>query len=448
MFMRKFISGILLTSILFSAMAIIPGQAFASTTTTVSISGSPYGSSPTYVNFDSQFTLSATSSGASVESTWYRWNDYDITEYVEPFFAVVEFPTPGAPAMPEDLEGLNTLYYYSVDSLGSTESIKSLDVYIDVYAPATEIHFAGDNYSHAGTTFINTTTSISLSSSDTGSGLKNIFYKVDSNQLETYSSPFTIPVGSDHTITYYAEDNLGIQENEQTINIYLDTASPTIAISMGQPNSSDVYVTSSTIIEINADDGGGSGIEVIKYKIDQSSWITYSSSVILSIEGSQTITAYALDMIGNPSTEITKSIVLDDSPPAASAPDATDGNLELKKGDPIYLESTDSGVGDSTIFYSLDGGITWQEYIILVADEDVIITYYAEDVLGNTGAEKTLTVTVASSPDVVLYFGIALVVVGVLIGLYLFITREKPVTKKKASGKEPETKKKKSKRRN
>ncbi len=72
-----------------------------------------YRSSPT-------ITLSAIDTGAGVDKTYYQWNNNSYQEYSSSFFA------PG---------GIHTLYYYSVDNIGNTETVKSSTIKTNTSSP-------------------------------------------------------------------------------------------------------------------------------------------------------------------------------------------------------------------------------------------------------------------------------------------------------------------------
>jgi hypothetical protein len=75
---------------------------------------------------------------------------------------------------------------------------------------------------------------VALSASDPGSGVENIFYSVDGSGFEVYSSPFVIDDIGDHSLQFYAVDNLGNIEEKHSviitvssINFDMELARPT-----------------------------------------------------------------------------------------------------------------------------------------------------------------------------------------------------------------------------
>jgi hypothetical protein len=110
------------------------------------------------------------------------------------------------------------------------------------------------------------------------------------------------------TIRFYANDSTGNQGYEE-VKILKDTITPTSLISFKNYGGFNM-VNVSTTFTLTADDAKGSGIQLIRYKINDSSWNTYSSPFDLSnLEpGYYNITYQAIDNVGN--IEIENSILV------------------------------------------------------------------------------------------------------------------------------------------
>ncbi|MFA6306156.1 MAG: signal peptidase I [Candidatus Gracilibacteria bacterium] len=66
-----------------------------------------------------------------------------------------------------------------------------------------------------------------LSGSDSGSGIKTFFYKIDTaSDYTEYSVPFSIPDNGPHTLHYYSEDNAGNHSGIYTTQIITDATGP------------------------------------------------------------------------------------------------------------------------------------------------------------------------------------------------------------------------------
>jgi len=110
------------------------------------------------------------------------------------------------------------------------------------------------------------------------------------------------------TITFYANDTWGF-EGYTTITVRKDTEPPVSFITY-TPYGVMNIVNKSTTFTINIDDGTGSGVSIIRYKINNSSWIDYTGPFDLSsyTYGDYEITYQTIDNVGNIEDE--KSIIV------------------------------------------------------------------------------------------------------------------------------------------
>ena len=119
--------------------------------TTLNIGSPKYGTSPTYVKSTTEFTLSPEDNAAGVASTQYKIDDASYGAY--------------SSAFTESSAGAHTIYYYSTDNAGNTESANSDSVFVDDIAPETTDN--SDTSWHANDQ------TITLSPSDAGSNVAN-----------------------------------------------------------------------------------------------------------------------------------------------------------------------------------------------------------------------------------------------------------------------------------
>ena len=115
------------------------------------------------------------------------------------------------------------------------------------------------------------------------------------------------------TIRFYANDSsskvgLGI------LNVYKDTVAPTSSISYNPFEANKVYKT--TNFTINADDGTGSGVSVIRYRVNDSNWVDYDASFTLApySYGYINISYQTIDEAGNVEAINTELVLLVESP--------------------------------------------------------------------------------------------------------------------------------------
>ncbi|MFX1573945.1 MAG: SBBP repeat-containing protein [Promethearchaeota archaeon] len=101
------------------------------------------------------------------------------------------------------------------------------------------------------------------------------------------------------TINFHANDSIGL-EGTSGVSVYKDITAPTSSISF-TPHKGTNIVNKSTSFTLTADDGQGSGVASIMYKINDGDWTNYSSPFDLSDfkSGNHNISYYSIDKMGN-----------------------------------------------------------------------------------------------------------------------------------------------------
>jgi len=119
------------------------------------------------------------------------------------------------------------------------------------------------------------------------------------------------------TIKFYANDTYGFVSHTN-VKVYKDTIAP-ISSLFFTPHNITNYVNRSTVFTLNANDGSGSGVSLLRYKINNSAWIDYISPFDLSSYalGDYIISYYAIDLTGNIESEniILVTLVEIETPP-------------------------------------------------------------------------------------------------------------------------------------
>ncbi|MFX1316614.1 MAG: OmpL47-type beta-barrel domain-containing protein, partial [Promethearchaeota archaeon] len=111
-------------------------------------------------------------------------------------------------------------------------------------------------------------------------------------------------------ISFYVRDTGGLMGHAE-VTVYKDTTAPSSSIYF-VPYQLPNIVNKSTTFRLDADDGTGSGVSVIRYKINDSSWSDYSVSFDLSSyePGHYLISYYSVDNIGNIELENSIEVIL------------------------------------------------------------------------------------------------------------------------------------------
>jgi len=71
---------------------------------------------------------------------------------------------------------------------------------------------------------------VTLSATDSGSGIKTTKYKIDTGNWQTYTAPFEITTEGTTTVSYYSEDNVGNQEAEESKEVKIDKTPPSVTV--------------------------------------------------------------------------------------------------------------------------------------------------------------------------------------------------------------------------
>ena len=125
-------------------------------------------------------------------------------------------------------EGAQTLFYYSADNVGNAEGTKINDFTVDLTNPTSSHAVVGISYQG---TILSPSTMFSLTSDDNLSGVNNTKYSFDEGANKTYSSK--IGMGSladgEHTLYYFAEDNVENIAEKSNFTFYLDRIAPETA---------------------------------------------------------------------------------------------------------------------------------------------------------------------------------------------------------------------------
>ncbi len=291
-------------------------------------------------------------------------------------------------------EGKHYIEYYAKDKYNNTSPVGNETFYVDNTPPVSTLSLTpsspdGENGWYVGDVTINFT------AVDAGSGVMAIRYKIDDGNVTDYTGEFTMPEG-EHTIYFYAVDNLGNKEGMKEQNIKIDKTMPNISYAKSGTMGTNGWYKSTVTITLNATDTP-SGIQEFKYKKD-GSWQDYTQPFTLN-DGIYNIKYYAKDMAGNNvSGEL--NISVDTTKPTATH--TLQGTLEEGKYTTdvtIKLSAYDNLAGVKEIHYKLDGG-NWQIFPGVSGTDTVsaegthTIEYYAVDNAGNAGVHHQATFTI------------------------------------------------------
>ncbi len=245
-------------------------------------------------------------------------------------------------------EGIYTIKYFSVDKAGNVEATKTApnQVKIDKTSPLTTDNADGQWY--------NSSVSVMLNASDSGSGIMETYYTTDGS-IPTSSSlkgtTVSISGEGNHTIRYYSVDNAGNAEQPHAATIRIDDIPP-----LTEDDSDNMWHTASVTLNITASDNI-SGVEAINYIVDGVEQVSNLPHIQLTFnkEGGHTIKYFSLDNANNAGTMKTAVVRITMSLPATM--DNSGGKYDNSDTTP-KLSATDKLPAVDTTSYSTDEGCT------------------------------------------------------------------------------------------
>jgi hypothetical protein len=209
-------------------------------------------------------------------------------------------------------------------------------------------------------------------------------------------STATVPITAEGstTLSYFATDQTGTQEQPKMLTVRIDTAAP--AVSFGAPNpapNANGWNTTDVSIPFTASDAL-SGV---------ASTTPASSPLVLTGEGAAvTGTVQVTDIAGNTATSTSPAVKIDRTPPVTTAapnpaPNAAGWNSTTVL---VTLTATDTLAGVEHTEYALEGA-GWTAYagsIAVTSDGVHTLQYRSIDKAGNVETAQQLAVRIDTTP--------------------------------------------------
>lgn len=354
------------------------------------------------VTSQTNFNLTATELYSDVKFTWYKIDSR--------YFEGESFNLSGYS------DGMHSITWGSVDRLGNNETGNTELVIIDNSPPLTDINVGTPKYRGSGDDYWNVTEEslFTLVYSDSYSGVDTVWYTIDGEYFEDVEFNLTGYNQGMYTITWGSIDNLKNNETYNSMVVYLDITPPTTFLLPGDPkyrfDDTHIWnVTQSTLLSLISTDEY-SGISFIWYTIDGEYFEGSEFMLIGYDDGLHNITWGAQDNLGNDETIGSMTVNVDITSPLTTIfiggeiPPPGDDRFSMNSSTPVNLSAHDgTGVGLDYIWYSLDGGITYNLYEspFTVPVGTGAINYGARDLLGNNASSQKTKVLVDDREPVV-----------------------------------------------
>lgn len=194
----------------------------------------------------------------------------------------------------------------------------------DSLAPVTTLSIGAPQYA-AAPTFVTPATPLSLSASDSGSGVASTEFAVDAGAFSAYSAPFELSGDGLHTVRYFSTDAAGNEEAVETSSVAVDATAPVSSLSFGAPKAvledGSVVVSSRTPIGVSAQDplagGAASGVASVLAGVDGAP-LGPAGTFTLAAEGAHAVRTQAVDNLGNAEAPHASSVSVDATAPATT----------------------------------------------------------------------------------------------------------------------------------
>ena len=290
-------------------------------------------------------------------------------------------------------QGNVLLEFYSVDNAGNQETTKTENFKVDTVAPIVTHQITGT----IENTWYKTQPSIELIPTDATSGIKIIYYRINSGAYTPYTESFTITTEGINEVKYYAYDNAGNYKSLTTFEIKVDTISPiTTPTITGTIGENDWYVTNADVSLSGVDDT--SGIDYVNYSLNSAGYVTYSSSFEVSNQGSNTILYYGVDNASNVESVKTLSFKIDTVKPNSSINfEGVDGSNDW------YISFVNTTMSSDDVTSGIDyteyriNGASWITYTTqfnIITQGNSTIEFRAIDDAGNVEVTQNQTIKI------------------------------------------------------
>jgi uncharacterized cupredoxin-like copper-binding protein len=265
----------------------------------------------------------------------------------------------------------------------------------DTTPPQVSASVTGDK--DAGGDYIGSAT-VTVSASDTESGVDKVEYALDGAPYTAYSGPVTVNNVGSHTVKYRATDKAGNTSPEGSVSFNVvappanDTTPPQVSATVsGDKNPDGTYAGSATVTVTATD--SESGVASVEYALDEQPFTAYTNPVVVNQPGSHAVQFRATDKAGNTSAAGSVSFTVaapqqkDTTPPqvSASVSGDKDSGGDYVGSATVTVSASDTESGVASVEYALDNGaFTAYSSPVSVNDQGShTVKYRATDKAGN-----------------------------------------------------------------
>ncbi len=239
-----------------------------------------------FINRGARLVLKGLDSGSGLSQVSYKLNDKNREVYTGPL------------ELQEVTEDLS-MEYTASDRVNNQSKATRLTLKLDTTPPASQLGFEGPHYIIENKINLKSNSRIVINGADTGSGLLQIFYRINSNDFISYQKPLQFPAKTESLLTVYATDRVGNREIPRTYRIVVDDEKPSLEVKThdGLLLSSERIYPKDTLLYISAFDSQA-GIKEIYYRLGQGPLKLYRRPFSVSEVGEHKLQVIAKDWMG------------------------------------------------------------------------------------------------------------------------------------------------------
>lgn len=264
----------------------------------------------TYVNSDTKFSLTATDKSSAVDYTEYKIDDSKFKKYQSPFSLSKEG---------KGEEGSHVIVYRSIDVVGNIEANKSYLVVVDDSGPHISISAKDKKkiYNQDNKMFVQKHNELLLFATDNLSGVKNIYYRINNENIQNYTAPIKMQEAGEFVIEYGAQDKLG-NKTTDFLTVEVDDQAPVVEVLYNGKTLSREKILRTQRgkgFQIFAFDNQ-SGVKQVFFRTEeQEKFVLFTKEIFFSENGQHVLEVKAVDNVGNESAIERFTFIQDDEPP-------------------------------------------------------------------------------------------------------------------------------------
>jgi subtilase family serine protease len=137
-------------------------------------------------------------------------------------------------------QGCHTAYVEAWNNMGvSSGGVAYGPICYDTIAPVTTATLSG---TLSGSAYVSPV-KVTLTATDSGSGVASTVYQINGGAVTTYSAPFTVSAAGSDTVTFHSTDKAGNVESTKTVSFTIDASTTTSVVSSLNPSTYETAVT-------------------------------------------------------------------------------------------------------------------------------------------------------------------------------------------------------------